>query len=312
VRSSHPTSWNGLMELLYADSWRPALGRFRSRYAYRGMIDVRSRLSTTLWQLGARFAQNEGHLLRNFRKYAHGGATGSPVPGDSVWNWLSLAQHHGLPTRLLDWTYSPFVALHFATFDAATFERDGVVWCIDYAKAHRLIPRSLRNVLRSESADVFTAEMLDRVTPTLPALDRLGKRKPFVLFLEPPSLDDRIVNQFALFSMMSSPTAALDDWLPHHPKLAQPIVIPAELKWEIRDKLDQANISERVLFPGLDGLCKWLKRYYSPRREYDRASRARIAGDNRERGTSRATSRPQESEVVSGNGRTTRSKRATK
>jgi hypothetical protein len=304
VKSFRPTTWNQLTELLYADSWRPALGRFRSRYAYRGMVDSNHRLSTTLSQLGARYSQNESHLLRNFRKYAHGSTPGSPVPTDSIWNWLSLAQHHGLPTRLLDWTYSPFVALHFATFETATFDRDGVVWCIDYAKAHQLIPPALRKVLKSESADVFTAEMLDRVMPTLPALDRLGKRKPFVLFLEPPSLDDRIVNQFALFSLMSSPTASLNDWLRQHHTLAHPVIIPAQLKWEIRDKLDQANVSERVLFPGLDGLCKLLKRYYSPRRDYQsktarqpQRTHARLS-DNDTNGASRPTSRPQEYQSV--------------
>ena len=43
------------------------------------------------------------------------------------------------------------------------------------------------------------------------------------------------------------------------------IVIPSELKWEIRDKLDQSNITERVIFPGLEGLTAWLRRHYSPR-----------------------------------------------
>ncbi len=78
-------------------------------------------------------------------------------------------------------------------------------------------------------------------------------------------LDDRIVNQFALFTIISNPRRRLDDWLKDHPDIYSKIVLPADLKWEVRDRLDQANITERVLFPGLDGLSSWLKRHYAPR-----------------------------------------------
>jgi hypothetical protein len=48
----------------------------------------------------------------------------------------------------------------------------------------------------------------------------------------------------------------MDDWLQQHPSFSRRVVIPADLKWEIRDKLDQANVNERILFPGLDGLSR--------------------------------------------------------
>jgi hypothetical protein len=52
---------------------------------------------------------------------------------------------------------------------------------------------------------------------------------------------------------MSRADRSLDDWLADHPELVRRICIRAELKWEVRDKLDQSGINERVLFPGLDG-----------------------------------------------------------
>jgi hypothetical protein len=261
VNDIRVSSWNDLTEQLYAESWRPGLGRFRSSFAFRGMEEAADDLTTSLIRLGGNYDKQERHLIRNFRKYASRDA----VPGDLTWNWLALAQHHGLPTRLLDWTFSPYVAMHFATANIELFDLDGVIWCVDYVKTHALLPEALRRVLADEQADVFTAEMLHRAAQSIGEFDRLAGGGEFALFLDPPSLDERIINQFALLSMMSSPQARLDTWLAQRPQLHRRIIIPSQLKWEVRDKLDQANITERVLFPGLDGLSRWLKRYYSPR-----------------------------------------------
>ena len=119
-------------------------------------------------------------------------------------------------------------------------------------------------MLKKYDVNIFTTEMLNAVATSLEDFDSLSKND-FVVFFEPPSLDERIVNQFALFSLPSSPRLKLEELLKNREAAYRRIVIPAELKWEIRDKLDQANVTERVLFPGLDGLSAWLKRYYSPR-----------------------------------------------
>lgn len=255
------SNWNELNERLYESSWQEPLGRFRSYFAYRGLSDASYDLKTSLMRLAGTTKKLEGHLLRNFRKYAHRGVS----TDDSVWNWLALAQHHGLPTRLLDWTYSPLVALHFATANLEKYDRDGVVWCVNFVRTNQLLPKILKDVLEEEGSSAFTVEMLSRVAERLSDFDKLSKKK-FVIFFEPPSLDDRIVNQFALFSLVSSPVARLDQWLALRPNLCRKIIIPASLKWEVRDKLDQANITERVLFPGLDGLSLWLNRYYTIRK----------------------------------------------
>ncbi|MDY6905151.1 MAG: hypothetical protein SWH61_10740 [Thermodesulfobacteriota bacterium] len=170
----------------------------------------------------------------------------------------------------------------YGTINHEQFDIDGVIWVVNFRATHKRLPKALRGLLEAEGAQAFTVELLTSLRPkpdsltaddstfhevveTITQFDDLGTENEFLLFFEPPSLDDRIVNQFALFSVMPNPRRNIDKWLGENPDLFRRIIIPAELKWECRDKLDQCNITERVLFPGLDGLNAWLRRQYSPK-----------------------------------------------
>ena len=253
-------SWEELCEEVYQDAWKPVLGRYRSDYAFRGLSDASYELKNSFLRNCGMRPELEYHLLRNFRKYS---ISKEAQQNGSFWRALVMAQHHGLPTRLLDWTYSPFTAMHFATSNTEKYDVDGVIWKVDFVKANKLVSEPLKRLLFEEKCNAFTIEMLEEVIKSLSDFShKLGKEQ--VIFFEPPSLDERIVNQYAFFSVMTDPTQILDQWLIEHPGLYRRLIIPKELKWEVRDKLDQANITERVLFPGLDGLARWLKRHYRP------------------------------------------------
>lgn len=252
-------SWEQLCEEVYHESWKPELGRYRSDYAFRGLSDASYELKNSFVRNCGDKPELEYHLLRNFRKYSHTSINHST---GTFWQSLVMAQHHGLPTRLIDWTYSPFIAMHFATANTDKYDTDGVIWKVDFVKANQLVPPPFVDLLKIEKCNAFTVEMLEKVV-SLTDFDRLFSETQ-LFFFEPPSLDERIVNQFALFSVMTNPTKIMDEWLINYPELYRRIIIPKELKLEVRDKLDQANITERVLFPGLDGLARWLKRHYKP------------------------------------------------
>lgn len=252
-------SWIELIQELY-DIPQTSHQRHRSNFVYRGVGDEAWGLETSLSRLGAQYAEVEKPLLRGFGKYAEPGS----IPAETLWVRLSVAQHHGLPTRLLDWTISPKVAVHFATAEEQHYDKDGAIWCVDIVKARELLPNTLRDILDAESAFLFSVEML-AVIDTLQKLDELGNEHgSFVLFFEPPSLDARIVNQGAIMSAMPGASLDLYEFLVGHPEIYRRVIIPKELKWEVRDKLDQDNVTERMLFPGLDGLSRWLRRYYGP------------------------------------------------
>jgi hypothetical protein len=256
------------MREVFTDSYSKSLGRYRSPFAFRGMCGDWD-LSTSLQRLRhplATLRTVEKVMFRNFRKYAYHEAASVK----SEWEWLSLAQHHGLPTRLLDWTYSPFVAMHFATNELDKMDRDGVIWMVNFVTARQFLPTALARPLQEHAANGFNVEMLQERFPRISSVEeQKGNLAAFIVFFEPPSLDPRIVNQFGLFSLLNRPDVLLHEWLEEactrSPRLARKLVIPAKLKWELRDKLDQMNITERVLMPGLDGLSAWLKRWYSPK-----------------------------------------------
>lgn len=278
-----PQTWQELEEQLFPEKDLD-LQRYRTKHAFRGISNSECDLTTTLQRLAESVKPSldctltkksdpkvEYFILRNFRKYAPKQA----VEQDAFWHWLVLAQHHGLPTRLLDWSNSPLVALHFVTDKLTDYNKDGVVWKVDFAKANKIFQKELRKMGHRGrlsdaiklGASVFTISELSEMFPVRDVCDLecfFKKWPAFVLFFEPPTIDERIANQYALFSVM--PRADLNHkmWLDKHTDIWQKVIIPKCLKPIVRDRLDQANITERVLFPGLDGLCQWLKRYYGP------------------------------------------------
>lgn len=258
-------SWAHALEILYADSWNPTTKKFISPYVFRGMGRTDYKLVTHLQRLGANnpglIPDLEKRLIRTFKKYAHRDV----VSTDTDWHWLAMAQHHGLATRLLDWTYSPLVAMHFATTNINLMETDGLIWMVDIRGVRDEMPPALKEPLLEMRTASFDVELLASIKLELSDLVNYPDQPSedgFVIFFEPPSMDERIINQFALFSIHSDPQVSQEDWFLRRPHLCRRVILPGDKKWEIRDTLDQGNMTERVMFPGLDGLSVWLNRYY--------------------------------------------------
>jgi hypothetical protein len=245
----------------------PQTGRFRDSGVYRGTFDARRPLLTSLDRLGGTSpphtkADLEEHILRNFIRYSR---PYLPARSESDWELLVTAQHHGVPTRLLDWTYSPLVAAFFATRDLRSWhqESDRAVWRLDWQRMHDAfgfpkLALPLQDVVTRLGAEgeAFTPWQLI----ALP-----GDAKPFAAMIEPPSLDARVVAQAAVFTICSDKRQPFDRFLEEH-GLADALtkfIIPRDAEARFRDQLEIVSVDERRLFPDLDGVAAAIRHYYA-------------------------------------------------
>lgn len=261
IRDVPVRSLGELIDALTPAEPDPATGRRRDTGVYRGADASSHPLLTSLDRLGGTDpphtkAHLEAHLLRNFIRYSR---PHLPAQPSNEWEHLVVAQHHGAPTRLLDWSYSPLVAAFFATRDLAP-SGPRAVWRLDWQRVHAAFDLPPLALLIEDLLDLF--EESGRFTPW-----RLFKKStpPFACMIEPPSLDARIIAQAAVFTLCSDNSQPFDRFLQDQ-GLADALtrfVIPSEAVAPLRDQLDLAGFDERRLFPGLDGVAASLRHYYA-------------------------------------------------
>lgn len=247
--------------------YRADIGRYRSLCVYRGMPEDFPLETSLRRNCGDLSDELEDKMLFNFKKYA---LEEDPTVGESVWRQLILGQHHGLPTRLLDWTRSPLVAAHFATTEEDLSQmqtHNCVIWQIDLEELDRLLPDHYQEICKKRGVDVFTFSMLEEAgCNDLKQYDKdMGDHA--MVIAEPPSIDPRIVNQYSFFAMVPRGIRDIEGFLDKYTDHTVKYIIDKNLRWRIRDTLDESNMSERMIFPGLDGISRWIARHYYVRRD---------------------------------------------
>ena len=202
----------------------------------------------------------------------------------TAWEELAIAQHHGLPTRFMDWTTNPLVALYFAVRNTGGRNADSAVYVLisnpkRYADLKRGQAAQVKPVgdAATESAtvaedDAYADFGTDEATPLTPNADTtvsadsaelsadvgpLELPMPFNIseniIYDPPHVSPRIRAQDGVLLACWQPMQPLDE------KDYLEIVIKQAAHEDIRRRLDQYGVFDKQLFPDLDGIAKWLK-----------------------------------------------------
>lgn len=262
----------------HPETWHAArsMAERLTGWVFRGQRCFDWELITSLeraYQLGPNtgsLTEYEQNILRQFRRAAHH-FIATPPDGNDTLEWLSLIQHHGGPTRLLDFTRSLYVAAFYAVEDA---EGDSAVWCLNANAINGIVGR-----------DGTVEEDIDSPTALFKQLFVGNLDRPTALILEPERLNERMIAQQGVFCVPCSLTTTVHKILFQtldserelgatryeydfaHLQLGtfpvagrvMKIRIPQELHAEIRQHLRQMNIHAGSLFPGLDGFARSLR-----------------------------------------------------
>ena len=219
-----------------------------SNWAFRGERDERWPLYSAISRYFRNYCvhcsawpDQEGRILRIFKRKAHVYLEQPPDPDDDF-QWLALMQHHGAPTRLIDFTWSPYVAAFFA------LERtlgDGVVWAMNPARlASSRAPR--RSKVDPRVKGNFRKHFLK-------GTDR------FIWMGEPQTMNRRLIAQsatFALPGVLDTPVEEILSGYPDPEDILAKFILPNHVREIGMRELYRMNITYASLFPDLDGLAK--------------------------------------------------------
>jgi hypothetical protein len=196
------------------------------------------------------WAEQEMRIMRIFRRKAHLFLDHVPDETDAF-QWLALMQHHGAPTRLLDLTWSPFVAAFFA-LERAT--KDAAVWALFIPAIYR---KPLKFSLRKKS---LTPVELGLRNPGAYEDFYIGNEVPFVTAGEPFVMNKRLIAQSGTFIVPGVLDQPVEEILSGYPEPGKTVAKFVLKTHSLRDDAMQAlytmNITNATLFPDLDGLAR--------------------------------------------------------
>jgi hypothetical protein len=195
---------------------------------------------------------NEHAIFTLFRDRAATRHTGHPELDDHI-GWMFLAQHYGLPTRLLDWTASPLIGLYFAVANGEHDARPGHLYALSPGELNLATTR--QDSERFSTLEPFVQQYaLDAMGDTREVYD---KRLPDAVAISTREIDARMLVQQSTFTLHANAKSLLDIRGNEHFLVG--FTIPSASKKEVRDRLAWFGLRPASIFPDLEHLAAELR-----------------------------------------------------